>query len=376
MQIRLSPTLFSYIARQFLVSFLLVYGVLLSVAFIFDSVELTRRLAKKTEIDFELIARMGMYKLPEVGQELFAFAILFSAILAFWRLTRSNELVIVRAAGLSAWQFLFPAVVVALSIGVAKVTMVNPLSSIMISKFEQMETTYLKAGGQTVNLSSTGLWLKQQPDQTDTTADYAHTIVHARTVNNRTWELKDVNIFYFNDNNEIFRRTDARSATLQKGQWHLSNAVHNTMSDTIMPPEFIEQETMPTSLTQDELENSFASPETISFWDLPSYIRLMESTGFSSSKIRMHYYKLLSDPLLFMALVLLAAALSLRPPRQMNSFVMVGGSLGVAFLVFFLGDVLRALGISDALPVIAAAWAPAIISFLIGLTALLHLEDG
>jgi lipopolysaccharide export system permease protein len=90
----------------------------------------------------------------------------------------------------------------------------------------------------------------------------------------------------------------------------------------------------------------------------------------------MHYYALLCEPLLYIALILLAAALALRPPRQMKSWTIVLGSLGVAFLVFFMGDVLHALGISEALPLLAAAAAPTAISMLLGIAAILHLEDG
>jgi len=59
------------------------------------------------------------------------FAILFGTMLAFWRLTRSNELVVARAAGVSVWGFLTPALAVALLIGVVAVTLLNPIASLM-----------------------------------------------------------------------------------------------------------------------------------------------------------------------------------------------------------------------------------------------------
>jgi lipopolysaccharide export system permease protein len=46
------------------------------------------------------------------------------------------------------------------------------------------------------------------------------------------------------------------------------------------------------------------------------------------------------------------------------------------FLFFFITDVALALGRSGSLPVILAAWAPAGISGLAGLSMLLHFEDG
>ena len=58
---------------------------------------------------FWLLLEMAALKLPHMAQEIMPFAILFGTMMAFWRLTRSNELVVARAAGVSVWQFLTPA---------------------------------------------------------------------------------------------------------------------------------------------------------------------------------------------------------------------------------------------------------------------------
>jgi len=45
-------------------------------------------------------------------------------------------------------------------------------------------------------------------------------------------------------------------------------------------------------------------------------------------------------------------------------------------LLYFLTDVVFALGLSSTIPVALAAWTPFGISTLLGVTLLLHLEDG
>ena len=56
----------------------------------------------------------GIVVLTQVVQQAFPFVMLFSAMYTFSRLTRSQELVVARAVGVSVWQFLTPAVLVAL----------------------------------------------------------------------------------------------------------------------------------------------------------------------------------------------------------------------------------------------------------------------
>ena len=75
-------------------------------------------------------------------------------------------------------------------------------------------------------------------------------------------------------------------------------------------------------------------------------------------------------------MVLIAATFSLRLTRRGGTGLLVLGGLIAGFLLFFLTDVVLALGMSGSIPVILAAWAPAGVFTLLGLAMLLHLEDG
>jgi lipopolysaccharide export system permease protein len=62
--------------------------------------------------------------------------------------------------------------------------------------------------------------------------------------------------------------------------------------------------------------------------------------------------------------------------RRGGTGLLILGGLFAGFLLYFLTDVVLALGVSGGLPVILAAWAPAGVFTLLGLAMLLHLEDG
>jgi lipopolysaccharide export system permease protein len=143
-------------------------------------------------------------------------------------------------------------------------------------------------------------------------------------------------------------------------------------------PERVETDTyrIPTDLTRKTIENNYSSPTSLSFWRMPRYIANMESTGFSAVKVRMEFESLLSQPFLLGGIVLVAAAITLGPPRRTNTAMVIGGGTLVAFGLFFLNDVVRALGLDEIIPVTIAAWTPAALTLLIGFAALLFLEDG
>jgi lipopolysaccharide export system permease protein len=363
---RISPTLTRYITRHFVTNFVTVYLALVMIIYLADSLELLRRASKRADIPVSIVFKMSLLKLPQDAQEMFAFAILFASMYTFWRLTRTLELVVARASGISAWEFLWPGVLAAFLIGTIKITMLNPASSVLVAKYEQLDAQLLSGHSNAVDISSNGLWLRQNEDGT-------YLLLHASKVQMSDFKLQDVSMLLFTDPDRLETRVDAPTALLQDGKWVLPDAqiFH-------MQPYSQEHGTfsVATDLTPDQISNNYTSPTSLSFWTMPRYIENMESTGFSAIRVRMQYDTLWSQPLLFAGIVLIAAAITLGPPRRTNTAIIIGGGTIVAFGLFFLNDVVRALGLDEIIPVTMAAWTPAALTLLAGFAALLFLEDG
>jgi lipopolysaccharide export system permease protein len=363
---KISPTLSRYLARTYIVNTLFLLAALLGVIYLFDTVELMRR-AASTDVPLPIVLQMSLLKLPEVGQMLLPFAILFGAMFTFWQLTRRYELIVVRAAGFSFWQFLAPVIGVAVVIGLLHISIINPISALLLGKFQQMENVYIKGRQENqIALFKEGLWLRQS------TAN-GYVILHAGKIEQPAWKLKLVTALFFMEDDLFVKRVDADSASLEKGQWVFQNAVITNPVDRPIPqPVFI----LPTELTVMDIEKSFSSAATMSFWKLPGHIRTLEETGFDASPLKVYYQNLLSQPLMFAAMVLLAAAVSMRPPRSRSVLNYFAAGIFMGFVIFFMSSFLQALGASQQLPIVLAAWSPALISMLLGLSVMMNQEDG
>jgi lipopolysaccharide export system permease protein len=115
----------------------------------------------------------------------------------------------------------------------------------------------------------------------------------------------------------------------------------------------------------------------MSFWQLPAFIAFFEKAGFAAAKHRMYLQSLLASPLLYCAMVLIAAIFSLKPNMRSGGLLRrVGGGVGSGFCIYFFSKIVYAFGLSSTLPQSLAAWSPAIVAGLIGMTGLFHLEDG
>jgi lipopolysaccharide export system permease protein len=356
-----------YIGRKFLAGVALVFATLMAIIFLFDFIELMRR-GLNYDVPLVTIIAMGILKLPSMVHKILPFAILLGGILSFTRLTATSELVIARSAGVSAWQFLMPAFLIALIIGMFMIVIFNPLSATMLSKFEQIEAKYFRGSTSMLSVSSTGLWLRQK-----NAGDSGKTIINALRFSNENMELFDVTIFIFDNNDKFTKRIDAKSAKLEDGYWKISNT---TTTVPGKPAVKSDQYNLKTNLIKNQIQESFSSPETISFWELSTFIRTLHQAGFSALRHTLHWHSVLSTPFLLCAMVFFAAAFSTRPPRQGKIGIMMVGGILSGFLIYFLSGLVSAIGLSGSIPIIMSAWAPVGISILLGTALMLHLEDG
>jgi lipopolysaccharide export system permease protein len=364
--VHISTTFSFYLGRQFLFWFAAVFFVLLALIFVFDVLELLRRMSSRPQSGIGLAIEMGLLRASEMARRIVPFAVLFGALLGFWRLNRNHEFVVARAAGVSAWQFLMPAIVAAILIGAFKMAVFSPFAATLFLRYEQMEARYLEGRASLLAVSPTGLWLRQAG------AD-GRAIVHAKRLAARTMEFSEVTIYRFSATDRFSGRIDAPRARLEDGYWLLRDA-QVTSAEGV--PRTVETYRFATNLTPNTIHDSFARPETMSFWSLPAFINQLEDAGFSGLRHRLFWHAQLADPLLLFAMVLIAATFSLRPARRGRTGVVLVAGIATGFLVYVVSDIVFALGLSARIPVVLAAWTPATVTTLLGLAMLFHLEDG
>lgn len=367
-----STTLFRYIARHYLFNVIALILLLLMVIYTFDVVELMRRAARFDDVTFTAILGLAAFKLPDVGQQMMPFALMFAAIYTCWRLTKTQEIVVMRSAGLSAWQFLAPMVASALLLGVAATTVINPLSAVLLSRYDQKEAALLHTDTSQMTIARTGIWLRQ-PSAKDAPPDQAgYSLIRADAFDPDNWRLSKVSVFSFDNDDQFRARIESATAYLRNGYWEFRDA-REYRRDGI---QHYEAKHIATSLTSGKIEETFSSPETVAFWSIPEYVNIMRDTGFPTTQMEIYFQSLLAKPLLFAALILLAATFSLRPPRFGGTGALIGLGVLAGFFIFFAESLLQAFGISQKIPVFMAAWTPAVITLLVGIAALLHTEDG
>jgi len=364
-------TLSRYIARHFLQSILMALLGLAFITLLIDLVELLRRASGREGVPFDVILRLAFLRAPYVSEKLVPYAVLIGSMLALTKLTRTHELIVARSSGVSVWQFLAPALAVVISLGIFMATVFNPLASALLLRFEKLEGRYLSGKPSLLSISSSGLWLRQLEDEND--KNISEHIIYAMRISQQDMSFSNVIIYDFDKQGRFAQRFDAARAVLHTGVLDLSKVTHSLPGK---PPQKIAEYSLPTSLTIGHIQDSFASPETMSFWHLPSFITMLENAGFSALRHRVYWHSMLASPLLLAGTVLVAAVFSLRLPRRGKVGILVVAGVVSGFLLHFFSDIIFALGSAGTLPVLLAAWTPTFVMIMIGTALLLHLEDG
>ncbi len=354
-----------YFAGRFVIASIMTFAAIFVLIITVDYIELMRRAGGLPHVSGLFVAQTALFRVPLSLEKLMPFCILIGAMVSFLALSRRLELVVARASGISAWQFTTPALLSALILGMLATVVYNPLSAEMLERAKGMERKIFTDGAPTVQ-DGAGFWLNQSTSE-------GQSVINAARSQGQGAVLTGISVFRY-DTSGIFReRLEAQEAVLEPGRWVFKQVRRYTLDNPV-----IEQDTfsIATTLTLAQVRNSFSTPETVSFWQLPDYIKSSENSGQATAGYRLQYHKLIARPFLLAAMVMLAAAVSLRFFRFGGVQKMVLSGVAAGFLLYVLSKVTDDLSKAELMHPLAAAWLPVCVGGLSGFLALLYQEDG
>ncbi|MCB1547089.1 MAG: LPS export ABC transporter permease LptG [Hyphomicrobiaceae bacterium] len=359
-------TLGRYLARRFLITILGTFMLCLLLIFMIDFVELLRQSGKFGAVSAFKLIYMTLLRLPAYAELTLPFAVLVGSIAAFLILSRKSELTVIRAAGVSVWQFMLPGLLVTLALGVIAVTLYNPMAASARAKAERLFAEAFGRQSSLLRTSGGGAWLRQ--DGAD-----GPSVITAAAVADNGLSLTGVMVFQYDARHRFLERIDAKTARLNHGYWELRDV---WVTRDGAPPEHYSVYVVSTYLTPERVLDALGSVISLSFWQLPGLIEIAEKAGLPAARYRVQYQLLLSRPALLLVMVLLGATVSLRSFRFGGIQTMVVIGMGAGFSFFLLAEVARQIGVAGLAPAGVVAWVPALVGCCVALWVLVHQEDG
>ena len=357
-----------YIGKKYLITVLFTSFVLLLVLMLADSLELSRKLASKNVSD-TLMFEMLVLKTPDMYLEILPFAVLIGTLLCFSSLAKTSELVAIRSSGISAWQFLIPSLFISFFIGVCALLFINPMAASMQKKYEYLEQKIYPSKAKGVIVNGQQLYLKYN-------LDHQMFVLHADRIIKEGRELSDVSIYFYDLSNRFIKRLQAPVATLQtinnENYWFMPQAIELKKGQRKTE---IENVQVPTQMTPEKIKVSFASPKTVSVYDLGEFVNSLESAGISILEHKVRFLNTLFLPLLCMAMFILAAPFALHFSRKGGVGKLLLSGLCFGFVFYMFNSIIITLAQAGRLNIYIAVVIPILIAGLVGVYMLLHFRE-
>lgn len=316
--------------------------------------------------------RLAALNLPAALYQILPLIVILSTLALFLSLARSSEMVVIRASGRSALRAAMVPMGAAMALGITALLIVNPIVAATQGAYEREIARWKTGVSSVLSVSEEGVWLRQGDGS-------GQTVIRAARSSLDGTILFEATFLSFDESGTPVERIEAARAELGPGEWLLEDAKAWPLGTSDNPERdarSVAFATLPSTLTQNQIRDSFGVPSSIPIFQLPSFIAQLDAAGFSGLTHRVWLQMELATPVMLAAMVMIGAAFSMRQARAGRSGVMVLTALLLGFGIFFLRNFAQVMGENGQLPVVLAAWSPPLAAILLSVAIILHKEDG
>jgi lipopolysaccharide export system permease protein len=357
-----SRTIAWYTARMFLIR---VAAFIIGLTVILQSLDLLSESGKVLAAPGNSEADLWVYvslRAPQIIQLFLPFSVLLATLVTLATLNQNSEVVIFKAAGMSAHHILAPLMVAALGVAAANFVWnerIATRASATLKAWQENEFRKLP---------------KAAPKPTQSWVRGGDDLFHAETVkgSGNATRLTDVTI-YDRADNRLVQVVMADSATPMPGGWRLDKVrLFDVGSGTMERRDRLD---FPTEVLPRQFTTTNINPNFIALWDLWPQIGEQRAAGKPTDVLEAAAWHKISGPLSAVLMPLLGAVAAFGLARSGRLFVraVIGMALGFAF--FVADNFSLAMGNFGTAPPLMAAWAPFILFLLIGEAVLIRTEE-
>ena len=346
-----------YIAREFL-KLLFLWAA--SFFLIFFVVELFERINTiiVNKAPLYLILEYFLYQIPPFLTQTLPFATLLAALITLGVLARNNEIVAMKAHGISAYRIMFPLLILA-----AAVTAFIFLLNETIVPYATRKATYvwsvkIKKEEERAFFELNKIWYRGD-----------NVIYNIRLLEPKQNILKGVTIYHFDDAFTLRQRTDAQEARWNGNGWTFYQvAIRNFPPSGEVLTEIYDEKDIPIPEKPEDFKKGMQNPNEMTYLELQEYVERLRMEGYDSTRYVVDLHRKLSFPFLTLIMILMGSPLALAASQGRGGGISqgVGISLVIGFVYWVVFAISAALGHAGTLPPFIAAWAPNVFFGLIG----------
>ena len=299
---------------------------------------------------------------PSLLYNMFPFIILLSGIWFFLKIKKSDEVTALKISGMSNFSIIIIPSLLSILIGIIFITSINPVTSVLVKKYENLRGGYEKDKDYLAAITENGIWIKEKNIE-------KNNII--RSSNLEGENLMNVTIYEFDKNNNFVRRIEAKSANISSIRWSLKNVKIINENGNILS-ENVKNLSYNSLYDLEKIKSLYSNLDTISFWNIEKEIKLLEERGYSTKQMETKLQRSFAFPFFLLAMVLLSGVFTLGIKFKESNLTYVFIAIITCVLIYFFNDFSAALGRTDKLSVGIAVWMPIIIIFIFSAVGVIY----
>ena len=317
---------------------------------------------KDLEVGINIPIILSVLFVPSLLYNMFPFVILISGIWFFLKIKKTDEIIALKVSGISNFSIIIIPSIVSIILGILIITAFNPITSVLVKKYEIIKGSYEKDQEYLAAITVNGIWIKEKNIN-------KNNIIRSSNLNNEN--LIRVTIYEFDKENNFVKRIEAKSANISSFNWILKDvtiidADGNYLSSNISRLDYISMYDI------QKIKSLYSNLDTISFWNLKNEIQLLEARGYSTREMEAKFQRSFAFPFFLLSMVLLSGVFTLGMTFKENNWSYVFIAIITSVLIFYFNDFSAALGKTEKLPILISVWMPIVIIFIFSGAGVIH----
>lgn len=375
--------LFRYISREHAKVLLWIFLLLSILCFLFDFFERWDDVLENdatTKVGLSYLA----LRMPQYVVYILPVSVLLSTFITLGIMGRNNELMAIKASGVSGYIIAAPLLLVASGLSAFSFFWAESIVPVCNRESSRIWEVEIKKSPQRRLMRRGEIWLRVPSSQGFTiyrigflrTQDGPLPGPRLRSDVGSTPVLKDVSILRLSKTFDLLERLDAKQMSWEEGVWVLDKGVRwGEDASGIYRVERFDRRAFSLEERPEDFQWVEQDVEKMGFFDLLQYIRRAKNEGYVvGGQVTDLHFKVASC-LFSLVTVLFTVPLALRlPPRSGGLALGVALSMVVGFLYYVVMALGLAFGHAEVLPPFLAAWGGNILFGLCGTWWMLHMR--
>jgi lipopolysaccharide export system permease protein len=342
------------------------FGCLFTFLFLYIIIDIFSHLDEilKQRTNISILVQYYLAYLPIIFVQVSPIACLLATLYTFGKLNKDNEIIAMRASGLSIFQItktvILFGVIVSLAVFAVNEKMAPQSLSLTEKIREQMESGKLKTKEEEKILSQLSIYgLKNR-------------LFFINRFHSATDTIEGIVILEHDAQQNLTKKIVADKGIYNNGLWQFYKSITYNFDENGQmkgDPQYLEEETMDITETPREFLNQRQLPDLMNIAQLDSYIGKLSNSGATTviRNLKVDLYKRFTDPITSVVIIFLGIPFALMMRKRATGLSSLGLSFMVGFLYYVLNAVSIALGKAGILiPILSASFAH-ILAFALGL---------